>query len=101
MLHLVAAQCFSAVGAERGAVWLGGLVLIAAVILSRDRFALEHGVELSGALQRWHTFTPSENKRKENANSQVCTLQIAKKDDDREGHLPQGIFTVLAVILLP
>lgn len=101
MLHLVAAQCFSAVGAERGAVRLGGVDLIAAVILSRDRFALEHGVELSGALQRWHTFTPSENKRKENANRQVCTLQIAKKDDDREGRLPQGIFTVLAVILLP
>lgn len=101
MLHLVAAQCFSAVSAERAAVRLGGVVLIAAVILSRNRFALKHGVELSGTLQRWHTFTPSENKREENANSEVYTLQIAKKDHDGEGHLPQGIFAVLTVILFP
>lgn len=50
VLYLIIAQGFSAVGTERAAVWLGCVVLIAAVILSCDRFTLKHGVELGGTL---------------------------------------------------
>lgn len=69
MLYLFAAEVSGAVGAQGAAVpreaevaaaiALGRVVVVATVILSGDRFALEHGVELGGALQRRHTFTAS------------------------------------------
>lgn len=43
-------QGVSAVAAERAAVRLGYVVIIAAVILRRDRFTLKHWVEFGGTL---------------------------------------------------
>lgn len=60
MLDLVASEFFGAVGAEGAAVQrqvrvhavrvLGHVVVIATVVLGGDWVALEHGVELGGAL---------------------------------------------------
>lgn len=76
VLYLIAAEVFGAVSADGAAVLgdvvvaaavvLGCVVVIATVILGGDRLTLYHGVELGGALQRWHTVTPSESG--ENAN---------------------------------
>lgn len=57
--YLVTAEVFRAISADRAAVVLGHIVVIATVVLGSDGVALEHGVELGGALQRRNTVTPS------------------------------------------